>query len=811
MFLQNLRYGVRSLLRTPGFTAIAVAVLAIGIGANATIFTLTNAFFLRPLPVANPDAVVRVYSNRYSNTRLTEYLEYRNRNSTLSGLAAFQLHSFGLRIDRDSEHAFGEIVSGNYFDVLGVTPARGRLLTVDDDRPGAPPVVVLAHAVWKRRFAGATDIVGKTIALNDRRFTVVGVATERFTGVMTPLVGDFWVPIAADGLLRPALDERTRLDSISVHMAGRLKPGVDRTGAQADLDTIGRQLRQTAGQTANRGPAVTVYGSTMLHPEISGPVTAFTGVLMAVVALVLLIVCVNVANLVLARAAGRGVELAIRQSLGAGRGRLICQLLTENVLVSIAGAAGGLAIAFWCTRLVMAAPIPAPVPLALDLSLDLRVLAFTGFVAAAATVAFGIAPALAASRADLVRAIKAAGPDGPRHSRLRSTFLVVQVSMSVLLLVTAGLFLRSFRYAQTIDPGFDASHVLTASIDLETRGYPASRGIEFIRALTERLDAQSDVAAANIVDIVPLTLSNTTSYLLKDGDPEPPRDQPPPTPMIYVNAVGPGHFKTLQIVMLAGRDFTYADVTDAQRVAIVNETLAQRFWPGKSAIGQRVRPIGTTADPREAIEVVGVVRDSKYVTVGEPPRPFLYRPLAQAYTPRITMLVRATGAPMSVLSTIRREVRSLDAGLPVFNVVTLAEATSTSLLPARIAGVLLSALGVVALFLAALGIYAVLSYLVRARTREIGIRVAIGASPRVVATMVVRQAMIWTVLGAAFGVSLARASTRFLRGFLYGISPSDPLTFGGVTLLLVLIACAAAAVPAVRASRLDPLAALRDL
>jgi predicted permease len=809
MFLQNLRYGVRSLLRTPGFTVMAVAVLAIGIGANAAIFTLTNAFFLRPLPVASPDAVVRVYSNRYSNTRLTEYLEYRDRNSTLSGLAAFQLHSFGLRIDRDSEHAFGEIVSGNYFDVLGVTPARGRLLTVDDDRLGAPPVVVLAHAFWKRRFAGATDIVGKTIALNDRRFTVVGVATERFTGVMTPLVGDFWVPIAADGLLRPALDERTRLDSISVHMAGRLKPGVDRTGAQADLDTIGRQLRQAAGQTATRGPAVTVYGSTMLHPEISGPVTAFTGVLMAVVALVLLIVCVNVANLVLARAAGRSVELAIRQSLGAGRGRLICQLLTENVLISIAGAAGGLAIAFWCTRLVMAAPIPAPVPLALDLSLDLRVLAFTGFVAAAATVAFGIAPALAASRTDLVRAIKAAGPDGPRHSRLRSTFLVIQVSMSVLLLVTAGLFIRSFRYAQTIDPGFDASHVLTASIDLETRGYPASGGIEFIRALTERLDAQSDVAAANIVDIVPLTLSNTTTYLFKDGDPEPPRDQP--TPMIYVNAVGPGHFKTLHIVMLAGRDFTYADVTDAQRVAIVNETLAQRFWPGKSAIGQRVRPIGTTADPREAIEVVGVVRDSKYVTVGEPPRPFLYRPLAQAYTPRITMLVRATGAPMSVLSTIRREVRSLDAGLPVFNVVTLAEATSTSLLPAKIAGLLLSTLGVVALSLAALGIYAVLSYLVRARTREIGIRVAIGARPGAVARMVVRQAMVWTVIGAAFGLALALVLTRFLGGFLYAISPSDPLTFGGVTLLLVLIACAAAAVPAVRASRLDPLAALRDL
>ena len=324
--------------------------------------------------------------------------------------------------------------------------------------------------------------MGRTIALNGQPFTIVGVAPERFTGVLGPLRGDLWVPHATDALLRPALDEATRLDSEGMHLVGRLKPGIDRARAQADLDGIGRQIRQAEGNP-DRGPAMTVYGSTMLPPEISPAVTAFTAVLMTVVALVLLIVCVNVANLVLARAAGRGVELAVRQSLGAGRGRLMRQLLTENLLLSLAGAAGGLAIAFWSTRVLSAARLPAPVPVALDLSLDLRVLAFTTIVAVCATLVFGVAPASSASRIDLVSALKGAGGEGPRHGRLRAAFLVAQVAMSVLLLVVAGLFIRSFQHAQSIDTGFDVSNVLTASLDLETRGYTRRRAASTSSAL----------------------------------------------------------------------------------------------------------------------------------------------------------------------------------------------------------------------------------------------------------------------------------------------------------------------------------------
>jgi predicted permease len=805
---QDLRYGLRTLIRTPGFTAIAVAVLALGIGATVTVFSLANAFFLRPLPVSAVGDLVRVCSNRFSTTSLRSFTEYRDRNSTLAGLAGFQLRSFGLRIDQQTEHTFGEIVSGDYFSILGVSPARGRVLTASDDRTGAAPVVVLSHAYWTRRFGASPDAIGRTIALNDEPFTIVGVAAERFTGVMAPLRGDLWLPLAADAMLRPALDADTRAETLSMHLMGRLRPDADLARAQADLDAIGQQLRLAAGQRET-GPAVTVYPGTVLHPEISTPVAAFTSLLMVVVMLVLLIVCVNVANLVLARAAGRGAELAIRQSVGAGRGRLVRQLLTESLLLAIAGAAGGLAIAYWATQLVGNMSLPAPVPVALDLGIDIRVLAFTTLAAIAATLAFGMAPALSASKVDLVASLKGTAGGGLRHSRLRAFFLTAQVSMSVLVLITAGLFIRGFRQAQSMDLGFDAAHILTASIDLETRGYSEARGRDFIRTLVQRLDTTPGIVSANALDIVPVTLSNRIGHLLREGDTDPAEGQPLPPPA-YMNVVGPGHFKTMQITMLSGRDFTDRDDDRSPQVAIVNETLARRFWPGANAVGQRLRPL-RVSDPRQALEVIGVVRDSKYVTHTEEPRPFIYRPLAQNYTPLVTLLVRTAGAPGSALPALIEAVRAQDAGVAVFNVATMTDATAISLLPTRIAGNLLGALGMLALALAALGIYGVLSFIVRARAHEIGVRLAIGAAPREVAALVVRQAMRWTATGGAIGLALALALTRFLGVFLGNISPTDPWTFAGVTLLLMLVAGLAALAPARRASRVDPLLALRSM
>jgi predicted permease len=804
---QDLRYGLRTLGRTPGFTAVAVLVLALGIGANATIFTFVNAYFLKPLDATDPGRIVRVYSNRQANTMHRAYREYRDRNSTLDGLAAFQMVSVGLRLGGEIEHAFGQIASGNLFSVLGVTSSRGRLLMPSDDRLDAPAVALLAHGFWRRRFGADPDVVGRTLSINDRPFTIVGVAAEGFTGVMAPLSPDFWVPLSADSALRPALDDDARLDSLSLHMIGRLKPGVAAARAQADLDTLGRALRAAAGDpvTADR-QAVTVSSGSQLHGEIARPISAFVSVLMAVVMLMLLIVCTNVANLVLARAASRQVEMAIRQSIGAGRGRLIRQLLTENLMLAGIGALGGLAFAYWCTRLLMAAPLPLPVPIALDLPIDWRVLGFTAFVAMLATALFGTAPAMAASRVDLVGVIKGFGGPDRKHGRARATFLVAQVSMSVLLLVTAGLFILAFRAAQSIDMGFDGSQVITASVDLQARGYSPERGRTFVRTLIERLEAAPGVAAANALDITPLTLSNNAGFFMRDGDSALPPDQRPPLPMVYFNAVGPGHFKTLAIPVVEGRDFTALDSETATPVVIVNETLARHFWPGQRAIGQRLRQ----GDGSGAMDVIGVARDSKYVSVGEDPKPFAYRPFAQAYTPQVTLLVRAAGAPSTVLPAIIQAVRELDAGVPVFNVATMDDATSVSLLPAKIAGRVLTALGVLALALSALGTYGVLSFLVRSRSRELAIRLAIGATPRDISALVVRQALAWTGTGTLIGLGLALLVTRFLAAFLYGINPTDLFTFVSVPLLIALVAGVAAFIPARRAGRQDPLVTLRD-
>jgi predicted permease len=667
--------------------------------------------------------------------------------------------------------------------------------------------VVLSHAFWTRRFGAAPDVIGRALSLNGHPFTIIGVAGQEFTGAIHPLVGEFWVPLTTDAVLRPALDSAARLDTISFHLIGRLKPGIDRARAQADLDTIGRQHRRERGDPDNR-QAVTVYGSRVLVPEFSSPVTAFVAVLMTLVAVVLLIVCVNVANLVLARAASRRVEWAIRQSLGAGRGRLVRQLLTENLLLALAGASGGVLLAFWCARLVSAIRLPTPVPIVVDLSIDVRVLAFTAVLTLGATLAFGMVPALTASQIDLGGALKDARSSGSH--RVRSAFLVVQVSLSVVLLIAAGLFVRSFRHLQASDPGFEASGLVTATFDLETRGYPEGRGREFIRALARRLEAAPGVADVNLVDIVPLTLSSSTTFLLRDADALPAPGETPSTRPIHTNAVTPGHFRTLRIATIAGRDFTELDDEAAPRVAIVNETLARMFWPGRAPLGQRLRPLRARTSG-EAIEVIGVVQDSKYATVGEEPRPFMYRPLGQAYVPRLTVLIRSAGSQVSASSLVAREVRALDPALALFNVQTLSEAMSVSLLPTQIAGGLLGALGLLVLALAALGVYGVLSFLVRSRTREIGFRVAMGATRPAVVTLMTRQAVTWTVVGIAIGSGAAALATRFLRAFLYGISPTDPLTFGGVALLKAAVALVAALVPAVRASRLDPITALREL
>ena len=739
-----------------------------------------------------------MYSNRYSNTPYRSYLEYRERNSTLAGLAASQLQTFGLRIGAETEHAFGAIVSGEYFPVLGIVPAAGRLIGPSDDLATAPPVVVLSHAFWRQRLGGAPDAVGRTIALNDHPFTIIGVAQPDFRGMTPPIVGDLWVPLAADAVLRPALDPAVRLDTIRLQLVGRLKPRIDRARAQADLDTIGRQLSRARGEPDDR-QAVTVYGSTVLVPEFSSPVAAFLAALMTLVALVLLIICVNLANLVLARAAGRRAELAIRQSLGAGRARLVRQLLTENALVALAGAAAGVSLAIWCTRLLMLVTLPTPFPLALDLSVDVRVLAFSAAAAIAAALAFGVLPALSASSIDLVSAVKSSG-GGSRHGRLRSAFLVAQVALSVLLLIAAGLFVRSLRHARSIDPGFDAADILTASVDLETHGYSESRGRALIQSLTRRLEAAPGIAAVNIADIVPVTLSNSTTFLLRDADAPPAPGQRPPTPPIYTNAVAPGHFRTLRIPMLAGRDFSDLDDAAAPRVAVVNETLARTFWPGEAALGQRLRPLASgrhhrgrrsrsrhqVCDPGRGAEAVHV----SPAFAGLHAAPHDARPIGQParvcggddQAGRSRIGCRACG--LQRRPSVRRDVGVAPADAGCRNPAGRARHARTGACCAR-------------------GLRrAVVSRYARAHPKsDSGLPSARRRGPW--RRWWYGQAATWIVGGILIGMAIAFAASRLLEAFLFGISPTDPLTFVGVGVLLGLVALIAALVPAVRASRLD--------
>lgn len=805
-FFGDLRYGARLLARSPGFTFVAVAALAFGIGANVTIFGFANALLLKPLPIAEPDRVIRAYSGTESNTNYAHYQEYRDRNSTLSELAAFQGVSVSLRAEGPPQQLMGQSVTGNYFTALGVAAQLGRVIESNDDQPGAPGVVVLGHGFWRRHFGGDPQVIGRAVMLDGHPYTIVGVAPASFLGAMAPMAPELWVPWNAPG------QDQDR----AAHLIGRLRPGASITQAQADLSTIAARI--TAAQPdPNYRATITVYPARTLVQFFVPATTAFLGLLMAVVGLVLLIACVNIASLLLARSAARRREIAIRLSLGADRKRLTRQLLTESLLLSITGGAAATAIAFVTTRVIASWPLPAPIPIAIDLAFDWRVGLFAAALSIGTTILFGLTPALQSAKTDVAPALKeGTATAGVGRSRLRAAFVITQVALSTLLLVMAGVLVHSMVRASDIDVGFVRDRVLTASIALHPESYTPERGGLFYEQLLDRLERNPGILAANVVDIVPLTLSDSAEIFFPEGQEAPPAERFNEIETVHLNRISRGHFRTLDIPLLAGRDFDSRDRIGSAPVAIVNETLARRFWPGESPIGKRLHSWnGQQFDPW--IEVVGLARESKYQTVGENPKSFLYRPIAQLHTPRQggfssrgTILIKASGNPMAALPALQAEVEALDPNLPVFNVMTLEAATSVSLLPIQVAATLAGILGLVALALAAIGIYGAISYLVRQRTREIGIRMALGARPGAVVRLVTQQGMIWTISGMTLGLSAALAATQLLSGLLYGIAAADPLAFGGIPLLLGGTAFAACYVPARRASRIDPLAALRE-
>ena len=819
---QDLRHSARLLMKSPAVTAIAVLSLALGIGANTAVFSIVNAALLRPLPVKEPDRLMFLFSgtadNPYSNFSYPAYVDYRDQNEVFDDLIAYSPISVSARKDDQTDLLSGSIVSGNYFDALGVKPTPGRAFSMEEDKtPGAHPVAVISHALWQRSFAGSANVIGQQIALNGHSFTIIGVAPAGFNGPEILETNDIYVPMMMQSLVRPPRggfsgdmnpDLLARRGNSWINVIGRLKPDISQEQAQSEVSAIAGQLAEAYPDT-NRDRITTLFPVSKIDPRAYTQLVAVAALLMAVVAIVLLIACANVANLLLARAAARRKEIAIRLAMGATRLRLVRQLLTESVMLSLAGGACGLLLALWTTDALKTVRPPTGIfSFTLDFSLDLRVLGFTLLLSAVTGIIFGLAPAFEASRPDLIAAIKDetfAPFQKSRRLKLRDALVVAQVALSLVLLVGAGLFLRSLSYAQNIDPGFDAEKILTARLDINLLRYTKAQGREFYRQATERVSALPGVESVSLARVVPISGGGRSANVIIEGQINGAAAMQNPQ-IAGANVIDLKYFQTMGIAFVRGRDFTTQDREGAPSVAIINEAFARRYFPDAEPIGKRIS-LNNADGPW--VEVVAIVRDSKYRTLSETPRPMVYQPLDQNHETGMTMHVRAEGDPASLAASVRKELKSLDKNLPVTEVQPLTALLDSSLFPARMGAAMLAVFGGLALVLASVGLYGVMSYAVSRRRREIGIRLALGAQRKDVMRMVIKEGMTLVGAGIVIGWIAALALARLLASFLFGVSTMDAVTFVLIPVMLALVAMAANYLPARRATKVDPQVALR--
>jgi len=729
---------------------------------------------------------------------------------------AYAQRPLSLNVNGESERIFGEIVTGNYFDVLKAKPAIGRGFLQEEDRtPGTHPVVVLSNSLWQRQFNSDPAILGKGIKLNNYSFTVIGVMPEKFVGATLISPPDVWVPMMMEPIVDPGSRSLTSPDEGWLMMLGRLQPEVELPGAQAAVETIASRLHQARRernsepeQMERRIVAVAEARGLMVPP--AGRVPAFLAItiVMAVVALVLLVACANVANMLLARAVARRKEIAVRLALGAGRWRIIRQMLTESVLLSLIGGVGGLLLAGWSSNL-LATFLPQSFPgnsIAPDVSLDARVFLYTFLLSTVTGVIFGLAPALQSSKPDVIATLKDQAVTfgrGRTRFTLRNLLVVTQVAISMLLLVSAGLFLRNLRNTQHPEPGFVTNNGLMMSFDLGLARYDKARGQIFEEQLLQRVRSLPQIQSASLAEFVPLTDAGSLTPLYVEGEPTP--DRFDDDSLLSNNTVGLDYFRTMGIAFVKGRDFNSSDTASSPEVIIVNETLARRLSPDGNAVGKRIR----MDSQGDYLEVVGVVRDIKYRQLSEKPPFFGYLPLSQRYRSSMTLHVRTPSDPVAAINQLRAEINALDSNLPLTGVKTMQEHMRLPLAPAKLLALLSSTFGILALLLASIGLYGVMAYVVGSRTREIGIRMALGAQTSGVRRLVIVQGMRLALTGVAVGVVAALALTRVLSGVLYGVSATDPFTFAGVVVLLASVALLACLVPAWRATKVDPLVALR--
>jgi putative ABC transport system permease protein len=810
--LQDLKYGLRMLAKNPGFTAIAVITLGLGIAACATVFSWVDAVLLRPLPgVQNPSQVYAFETVAPNGEPLTtsypDYRDYRDHLKLLSGLAVAEHVPLTIGEGDHAERVWGELVSGNYFAVLGVQPELGRVFLPAEygDTPGAYPVAVISDRLWRSHFGSDPAIMGRTIRLNQYPLVIVGVAPPDFRGSVSGLVFDVWVPV----MMEPQLtgvgawmlrDRQTR----QLTAIARLKPGVTLDQARAEIAELARYMASADADT-NKGISATLLPLWKAHFGAQSVLLAPLEILMAVCGLVLLIVCANVGNLLLARLTARRKEFSVRLSLGAGRARLVRQILTESLVFSAAGALAGVAMTLWTGRTLGYLLPPTTLPVALDITMNGRVLVFTVLVCILTALASGLVPALQACRAGLNEALKEGGRGGtlgPQAHRVRAALVISQVSLALVALVAAGLFMRSFEASRKINPGFDMNHVLVSHFYLSTDGYNLQQRKEFCRRLQVKLESDPGVTDVSYSDIVPLGFEGNWWEDLRIEGYSP---QPNENMKIWRSVVPPGYFNFMRIPLLEGRDFTEQDDEKSLPVMIINQTFARRFFPGLDPIGRRVHGWG------EWFDVVGVVKDSKYGNLAERTTPYFYVPFRQVY--RADMLlafyIRTAGNFGGAAGLLRREVRGIDPNVTVFDPAPLADYIGASLYPQKIAASMLSILGGLALLLAAVGLYGAMAYSVAQRVHEIGVRMALGAKRGDVLKLVVGQGMMLTFAGALLGSIAALAATRLLTNLLYGVKPADPLTYIAVALFLIVVALIACLVPARRAANVDPMVALR--
>lgn len=812
--VQDIRHGLRSLSRAPVFTIAVVLTLGLGIGANAAVFAIVNRLLLKPLPVRDADRLFVVAVQHEGNedphdVSWLDYLDIRDRSGAFEDLAAYDFGFVGFSADNHPERITVSYVTSNLFSMLGVPPALGRVLQAGEaGAPGTDPVIVLGHAYWLKRFNGDPAIVGKAVLINGTPFTVAGVVPAWFQGPYALIEFDGYLPFS----MKPADEYRTlttKRDEHDLHVLGHVKQGLTREQAQSAVSVLASQLEAQYPDT-NKTVRMRVIPERLARPEANSAdkTPAVAATFLVLVGLVLMVACVNVINLILVRATVRHRELAVRSALGASRRRLVQQMLTESLMLAALGGLAGAAIGRATASLIGAIPFPVDLPVHFDLMFDWRVFGYIAAIALVSGIGVGLVPALRASRTDLNVTLREGGrgsSEGRRRQRIRSVLIVAQVAVSLILLVAAGLFVRSVRSARSMDLGFDPVHVLNAGIDVAQTGYDETRGRAFYDELLRRARSWPGVEAASLAYSVPLGYYSQSAFLEIDGQPVSKTSR---RPSAAYNSISSGYLQTMKPRLIEGRFVAPEDDEHGRPVAVINRFMARRFWPDQDPIGKRFRStdLGNTW-----MEVVGVVQDAKLQWIFADDAPFFYVPIAQHYMSLRSLQLRTAGDPGALAPLVEREIHAMDPDLPLFDVTPMARTMEgpNGFFLLEMAAMFGGGLGLLGLVLALVGVYGVVSYAASQRTQEIGVRIALGAGQRDIMRLVLGRGLLLVGAGIAVGTLAALSVSRAIANLLLNVSPSDPMTFAGVPLLLAAMALAASYVPARRATRVDPASALR--